>query len=198
MQVNKRELAPLLGVTIPTLDRWLTLWADFPVVTRGGPGAQWSFEAEAACDFVARKREADQRAAAERANRLAQMALPLFDRESPVPLGGATTAAEALTLARLRRIQREEAVANGRLVDAQRATDLLADTFGRLGRGLRSALRQILEAHRLPAGLVREIETAFAEHQRQAVVAIGRQFGEPVTPAVEIDPPRVELRLVAG
>ena len=201
MLVNKRELAPLLGVTIPTVDRWLRMWPEFPVTERGGPGQPWGFDPEAAQAFVAGKREAADHAKLERSERLAQFALPLFDGAEPPVAAGARSAGELLALARLRRLQREEAIAAGRLVDARRAAETLAAVFGRLGRDLRAGLRRIVAAHGIPADAAAEIEAAFAEQQRAAVRRLQADLGGEILPApegAEAPAERPELRLVVG
>ncbi len=200
MVVNKRELAPLLGCTIPTLDRWLRLWPDFPVLERGRCGRLWRFDAEAARAFVQAKRNAEREVKDQRSAALSQLALPLLDDGDPMGAGAGPSPGERLTMARLRRIEREEAVANGRLVDAKRVAEVLGDVFGRLGRGLRSGLRQIMTAHEIPPDTAAAVEAAFAAEQRQAVARLTAELGDAAAPGAEGSRPpgRPELRLVAS
>lgn len=199
MLVNKRECAALLRITLPTLDRWLRDWPEFPVALRGGPGAQWQFDPDAALAFVAEKKEGADRAKQARADDLAQFALPGIGEAEQLPAaGGARTVADLIALARLRRMQREEAVAAGRLVEADRLAPVLADVLGRLGRGLRGALRQALASAGVAPATLAEIEAGFAEQQREAVRRLEAELGSAITaPAGE--PPAQErpaLRLV--
>lgn len=196
--VNKRELSELLGITLPTLDKWLRAWPDFPIAARGGPGSPFRFDPEAARDFVAAKRADRDNEKAERAARLRQFALPLLaDGDAAMEAAGSRSAADLLTLARLRRLQREEAIAAGRLVDARRVAELLGEVFGRLGRDQRHNLHRILRNHALEAGTIAEIEAAFADLQRAAVAEIAATIGTRMAPNPADDEPPV-LRLAAG
>jgi phage terminase Nu1 subunit (DNA packaging protein) len=196
MIVNKREMAALLGCTLPTLDKWLQAWPDFPIVERGRNGQLWQFDAEAACAFVKAKHDAARAEKDRRTAALAQLALPLPGDDGVPGVGGARSAAEMLTMARLRRIQREEEIACGRLVEARRVGAALADVFGRLGRGLRSGLRQVMAAHGVPPDCAAAIEAAFAAQQREAVERISAELGQTIE--APDDQGRAPLRLVAG
>lgn len=72
--VNKRELAHRLGISAPTLDQLLLRNPEFPVLTRGGNGKQWQFDAEAAEAFMASKRQAAEEAREARAAHLRALA----------------------------------------------------------------------------------------------------------------------------
>lgn len=196
--VNKRELAELLGVTLPTLDKWLRAWPDFPIAERGGPGSPFRFDPEAARDFVAAKRADRDNEKAERAARLRQFALPLLaEGDAAMQAESSRSAADLLALARLRRLQREEAIAAGRLVDARRLAEILGEVFGRLGRDQRHHLRRVLRNHSLEAGAITEIEGDFADLQRAAVAEITTAIGTRMAPDPADDEPPV-LRLAAG
>lgn len=196
--VNKRELSELLGVTLPTLDKWLRCWPDFPIAERGGPGSPFRFDPEASRDFVAAKRADRDSAKAERAARLRQFSLPLLaDGDAAMIEPGPRSAADLLTLARLRRLQREEAIAAGRLVDARRLAELLSEVFGRLGRDQRHSVRRVLRDRGVEAGIIADIEAAFAEAQRAAVAAVATAIDTRMAPE-PTDDALPALRLAAG
>lgn len=46
LQVNRRDIASVLGISMPTVDSWVD--RGMPVVTRGGRGVPWAFDV-AAC-----------------------------------------------------------------------------------------------------------------------------------------------------
>jgi phage terminase Nu1 subunit (DNA packaging protein) len=196
MVCNKRELAAALKCSMPTIDAWMMRWPDFPVVQRGTQGAPWAFDPAAVTAFVQARRLAEREAKRERADALAQFVLPLLGDADQAPGAGAPSPAEQLTLARLRRIQREEAIASGRLVEAAPLAAALADVFGRLGRGLRSGLRQVMATHGVPPECAAAVEAEFAAQQRRAVARISAQLAQPI--AAREDEPVPALRLVAG
>lgn len=196
MIVNKRETARLLGCTVPTLDAWLRRYSDLPVVRRGDRCRPWQFDAEAVRAWQSARQEAALVRRRDRADQLAQLALPLIVGQL-VPAAAAGGDIEALiAAAKLRRLQLDEARHAGELVAVAPLRIVLADALGRLGRGLRASLRRIVSEHGIPADCAARIEAAFAADQRQAVEAISAAIGEAV-PAPE-ERARPALRLVAG
>ena len=62
--LNMERLSIALGVSLPTLRRWLLIYGDeFPVVRRGSNGRAYEFDLAAVSAFLDAKREARKLAA---------------------------------------------------------------------------------------------------------------------------------------
>lgn len=148
MEMNKRELATVLGVSLPTISDYLERWPDFPVVKRGCLGQPWAFEPVAVRAFLAERDGARRRAADERRAAVAQFALPLPAAADSAPADVVAGALARMT-ERLREALRTQAAA-GRL-SAEGALHL-ADELGQAERGFVAAVGLAgLETGRRPA-----------------------------------------------
>ncbi len=195
--VTKIELARLLGVSAPTVAAWLRRYPDLPVAAVGRKGRPWRFDPAAVRTFLEAQREAERRMDVARAERVAQFALPLQTQPDRRPSDDGRSPAELLAMVRVRRAEREEAVACGRLVDAAKARASFADVLGRLGRDMRGSVRRLLAEHGVAGDAAAAIEAAVAEQQHQAVARISADLG--AAEAASIEPTeRPVLRLVAG
>ena len=130
--VNKSELRRILGCSLPTLDRWITQYPDFPVLQRGNQGGAWSFNADEVISFLAAKDRSMTDAAKERAQQMHQLA-QVGHNGGPDLLDGApmvSKPSEMLALVRLRKAEREEAQACGHLVEAEPLRQVLEEVLG--------------------------------------------------------------------
>ena len=142
--VNKSELRRILGCSLPTLDRWITQYPDFPVIQRGNQGNVWSFDADEVRAFLAAKDRSVTDAAKERAKQMRQLA-QLGHNGGPDLLDGApmvSKPSEMLALVRLRKAEREEAQACGRLVEAEPLRQVLEEVLGAWRRTQQAWLNQ--------------------------------------------------------
>jgi phage terminase Nu1 subunit (DNA packaging protein) len=170
---NKRELAALLGTTLPTLTAWIDRYGDaFPVEERGTNGRDWKFDPEQVITFLTARRDAEERAEADRAAFLEQFRLPGLD---PADAGtGATKASELLAIARLQALQRKEALENGLLVPTSDVRMALTAALGKLNRAMNAAILQAARKHGLADATLRDIQASFHDAQREFVRAAGR------------------------
>jgi hypothetical protein len=170
MHVNKQELARLLGISLPTVAAYIARYgSDFPVIERGTNGRDWQFEHEDVVAFLARKRAEDREADAERAATLRQFMLPLGHNVGPPIEQSCATPAALLALARLRKLQREEAYENGRLVVAAEIERLLEDMLIDWNRMLHATVRQFGRENSLTNELQERLEVALCACQHKFV-----------------------------
>lgn len=163
MRVNKLELSRLLNISVPTLNAWILKYADaFPVIERGTNGKDWAFDAIAVRAFLAGKQEEEQRSAAARNEQIRQLSLPMGHNGGPAIDGEVPPApmrpADLLAMAKLRRMEREEAYECGRLVrvtELQATLDELTMTWD---AELRTAVRRFGSMHSLSDEMVDELE----------------------------------------
>ena len=174
---NKKQLAKALGVTPPTLDRWLERFGDaVPVLERGSNGRPFRFDIAAVTDFF-RTRQAEEAArTAERDEQLAQLALPGLAPDAPT---GAVTQREiGLALdneakrQKLRRDRRE-------LTDAAEVAAALTSALAALGARLDAIVPQVAAEHHLPPPVVRALADRFAAARAEAVRALQPLIREP-------------------
>ena len=81
--LNMERLSIALGVSLPTLRRWLLIYGDeFPVVRRGSNGRAYEFDLPTVSAFLDAKREARKLAAerqtADTADQLAALQMAAF------------------------------------------------------------------------------------------------------------------------
>jgi phage terminase Nu1 subunit (DNA packaging protein) len=207
LRVNKRELALILNCSVLTLDAHIARHgADVPVVERGTNGRAWAFDPDATRAFLKTKRkereDEQRRAAAKRQAMLLQYTLALGEAENQPSAG--LSASEQLAFARLRRIEREEAVASGRLVDVETLRAPLEETFRTL-RALQ--VRHIIDATRandlsdearqaMIEALERSQREAVAQMQGKLRLGLGRPPG--LRLAVDNDAAPASDRLALG
>jgi hypothetical protein len=171
MQVNKWELAKILGCSLPTLATLIDRYGDdFPVLFRGGPGRGWSFEAEAVQTFMADKRAKDQAGDADRQAALRQFALPLGHNGGPaIDEEPSLRPSEQLMMWKVRKLQREEAYACGRLVEVTKISAALETLLGAWNRELHQTVRRFGQDRGLDDDLVTALDRALSNCQRRFV-----------------------------
>ena len=167
--VNKAEMAHILRVSLPTLTRWLLKYGpEFPVLERGTNGKDYAFDAAEVLEFLRTKQEEQSSSREERDQQLEQLRLDLeLPEMAPAPRG--VSPKEELEIWRLRRLQREEAVAAGALVSASTVRDRVGATLARLSRDAHAFLRQLGQEQHWPDSYTRAVLGRFADHQRATV-----------------------------
>lgn len=162
-----RELALQLDVSRQTLSVWLDRWRDFPIVSRGTNGQKYAFDAAAVFDFLRAKKAEQAAASTARDEALAQLAFPFdLDGEDGAAPAPGVSIKDQIEAVRLRRLQREEAMASGVLVHAADVADTLAACFAQLNRALHAAVRRIGQNHNLPDAVTRSMDAEVTEAQR--------------------------------
>ena len=166
--VNKRELAKLLGVSLPTMSALIDRYPDFPVEQRGGPGVEWKFRADVAKAFIADKKAEAEASSAARNELLAQFALPLLDTEEEAD-GPSPTLSAQDRLAQARALLAEDKLAKERgfLVAKSDMRARLTPVWATLGAFLQSLPADLAERHNLPGAVVRDMRARIAQQQRE-------------------------------
>lgn len=181
--VNKQELAHWLGVSLPTLGRWMLKYgAEFPILERGSNGRDYQFDASAVSAFLRAKQQEQAASKAEQDEQLSQLRLP-FDLPGIEPPPKATSAKEEIEAWKLRKMQREEAEAAGKLVPAAPVADGLRALLARISRDQHAFIRQLGRELSWPDPFVRQVERRMAEQQRATVAALREQLGAVIAPA---------------
>lgn len=175
---NKAELAAKLGVSLPTLSGWILRYPDFPVLSRGSNGRSYVFDFPVVFGYLRDRQQEQARSKAERDEALAQLKLP-FDvpgADAP-PAVKQMSAKEEIEVWRLRKLQREEAEAAGRLIPIAETQAALAAVLGRLNRDVHAFIRQVAREQSWPDSYARTLEARFGDLQRAAVRDLKEQLG---------------------
>jgi len=170
--INRDQMARQLGCSLPTLDAMIKRWADFPVVERGDRGRPWKFDAEAVILFLQEKREEEERNQLEKNELLAQLTLPV---DAPAPNYGNVDVKDLINAAKLRKLEREEAIEKRFLVRTHEVRDALEKALRRYGQAQDSAVDRVARAHNLPHAVKRALAAEFAE-ARTAFVRDAQEF----------------------
>ena len=180
--VNKQRLANWLGVSLPTLSKWLLKYGpDFPVLRSGSNGRDYAFDPAAVAAFLRAKQ--DEQAAEKLATRaavdeqLAQLRLP-FDLPGVEPPPKATSTKDELLAWELRKRQRQEAEAAGQLVPAAAMRTAIQALLGRLSRDAHAFVRQVGREQAWPASVTLAMEKRLADQQRATIDALRTELGD--------------------
>ena len=175
--VNKQGLATLLGISLPTLSRWMLRYGvDFPTLERGTLGREFKFEDAAVIAFLRTKQEEQASSKAEQDEQLAQLLLP-FDLPGVEPPPKATSPKDELAAWELRKRQRIEAEASGKLVPAEPMADAIRTVLARISRDTHAFVRQVGREQGWPDSFTRELEKRLADQQRAAVASLREMLG---------------------
>lgn len=168
--INMRQLANQLRISRQTLTVWLDRWPDFPICERGTNGREYAFDAAAVFDFLRAKQAEDAASTAARDAALAQLTLPfaLLEDDAARPAVGVSLK-DQISALKLRQLQREEAEASSRLVEASEVSHVLVTCFTQLNRALHHAIRQAARDHNLPDAVARSLEGRMEDAQRAFV-----------------------------
>ena len=171
MRVNKIELARIIRCSIPTLNSWIAKYGDeFPVVAAGSHGRDWEFECDEVITFLASKSEEERRQAAERNVQIEQLSLPMGHNGGPLFDGDAAPPplrpADLLAMAKLRRMEREEGYACGRLVVAHEVREAMQAGFVTWRKALHACVDRFVAEHAIPEALKRQLHADLNDCQR--------------------------------
>lgn len=164
--VNKRELARILGVSLPTMTAVLERYPDFPVASRGSNGVPWQFDPELAKAFVLAKRDEERAADAAKSELLAQIALPLDEPQRPGAEGPSLSSVERLQQARALLAEDKLARERGFLVLTTDMRQRLAPLWAELNAALQALPAELGAAYNLPLPVVRDMRRRIASAQR--------------------------------
>jgi phage terminase Nu1 subunit (DNA packaging protein) len=177
MEVNKQELSDILGVSVVTVSDWIRRkYGDsFPVVSRGGNGREWSFDPDQVKAFLARVRDEAQQAEIERNAALRQYMLPMAQNgassEEP-SLAQPIRPQDELMMMKVRRMRREEAYHEGRLIEVARFDEMAEEMFTTWRRLLDEAVLRLATDHDLAPELVADMTLALNGCKRELVSII--------------------------
>lgn len=172
--VNKRELARLLGVSLPTISAYIDRWPSFPVHQEGTNGTEWQFDPVAVRDFL-RQREAEEEAAETRRQaQIAQLAMPL---ESASDGPDEINPGDRLKLIRSLAAEDDLRLKRGFLVSVPAERQSLTAAIARWNRAQVSVIRQAGRDHNLPDAIVRSLMDRMAEAQRQFIADLKLEAG---------------------
>lgn len=166
MLVNKRELARILGVSLPTMTAILDRYPDFPAANKGSNGVPWQFDPELAKAFVLAKREEERAANAAKSELLAQIALPLDEPTETVAEGPSLSPVERLQQARALLAEDKLARERGFLIPTTEMRQRLAPVWAELGNALQALPAELGAHYNLPLPVVRDMRRRIAAAQR--------------------------------
>jgi len=163
--VNAGELCRALGRSRPWLDQRLVEDPNFPVVARGGRGAQWQFDLAEAMAYV----EA---------------------QDTLRALVAVLTPQSRLAEAKAKMAEMEIAERMGRLIDAEEMQQVLGSAFAALGSAIDSTLDQLARRHGWSEAVRFDAGDAFDAARRAFVASASRiPEAEPLdTPEAQCNP----------
>ena len=175
LRLNKRELARVLSVSLPTVGAWIERYPDFPVLQSGTNGREYQFDPVAVRAFIAARQAEEERVDAERAAAIDQLGLALEDQADGAP--AALTARERLDHVRALQAEDKLRVERGFLVSVPAPRQAMNAAIARMNRTLTAALRQGGRDFNLPDAVVRGLLERIAEAQRQLIRELGDEAG---------------------
>lgn len=154
-EVNLKELATALQVSLPTMQRLIETYPELPILERGGLGKSWRFELEAAVQFFVDRRAEEEAADAAKNAALAQLILPLkrIDKD-----GAEISLDDQLKAVRLRKALQDEQVAAGFLVPTAEIRAALEKVFRQHGQIMKTMINRVCSTHNLPEPVRRALE----------------------------------------
>ncbi len=145
IELNLKEMAAVLSVSVPTLSTWVRRSPGFPVVQYGSKDRPWKFDPEAVVGYIQAKDQASQAATRERNRKHAEMlASPVNEPRAGMSLD------DELKVMKIRALEREEAKETRQLVPVAEVTQALEWVFGRLQNTMDARLQRIMATHNLP------------------------------------------------
>lgn len=177
--VNKRELANILGVSLPTIGAWIDRYPALPIVERGTNGKEWRFDPAAVRAFMVEREAEEEAAEAARAATLAQLALPITDPGDAF--------AQGITLDDIKTIKATDDLRRQRgfLTSVPETRQALTSAIARWNRAQRAVIAQAARDFALPDAVRRALEERFEDAQRQFVQALRTDAGLSEEPASE-------------
>lgn len=174
--VNKKELAKRLGCSLPTLDRIIERYPDFPIAQPGSNGRQYLFDAAVVVAYIREQQEREKAEAARRDTLLDQLVLPLAATDEPDAPDGRLSPTQRLQLARAHREERRLASDAGLLTPTPRVQAALAETLGGLARFLDGLPQTLGRRYNLPEVVVTAMKRDLDEQRRQLVTDLKKKL----------------------
>ncbi|KAA0571085.1 terminase small subunit [Azospirillum sp. Sh1] len=175
--VNKKELAKRLRCSLPTLDRVIERYPDFPIAQPGSNGRQYLFDAAVVVAYIREQQEREKAEAARRDTLLDQLVLPLVAADDqPDAPDGRLSPTQRLQLARAHREERKLASDAGLLTPTPRVQAALAETLGGLARFLDGLPQTLGRRYNLPEVVVTAMKRDLDEQRRQLVTDLKKKL----------------------
>ncbi|WP_428485968.1 terminase small subunit [Rhodopila sp.] len=174
VRVNKRELARVLAVSLPTINAYLDRYTDFPVLQEGTNGREWQFDATAVRAFMAAKEREEEAAELRKQEQIAQLAMPLestSDQPSEINPG------DRLKLIRSLAAEDELRLKRGFLVSVPAQRQALTAAVARWNRAQLATIRQAGRDFNLPDSVIRSLLDRLGEAQRQLIADLKMDAG---------------------
>ena len=161
--VNKRELASILDISLPTLDSLIDRHGDaFPIVQRGSNGVAWQFDPEAVTAFLRAYQAREEAELAARAEALDQFRLPGLE---PAPTPAGAKPKDILDTLRAQRLQHDMAKQAGHLVWTTQVRQQLVTAVTLLNTFLHGLPGQCGRRFNLPDAVVTDMARLIADQQ---------------------------------
>lgn len=177
--VNKKELAKVMGVSLPTLDRLIDRYDDFPIKQKGGNGQDYSFNAKKVKAFLKKQRAIEEKNLADRADLLLDLNIVLPGHEEGGP---GITPNQELALVRAERERRKLKQEAGFLVDTASIRQQMTPVFVGLGQFMTNMPGRLGKRFNLPVEVVDAMGDEMADELRRVVAklekVIARQHDE--------------------
>lgn len=174
LTVNKKELAKKLRVSLPTLDRLIDEYQDFPISAGGSTGRPYEFDLAAVDEFLGSKRDAEEAAIAER--------LSLFDGLdlTSVQRGDAAgmTPGQQLSAVRVQRELRKMRQEDGFLVDVSELRMALSGPISDLVSMLDGLPDRMGRRFNLPVDVTEAMRSEIDEERRKIHAAMMESLNE--------------------
>lgn len=174
-EANKAELADVLGVSLPTLDRLIKRYDDFPVAERGSNGRAYVFLVEDVKTFLDGKRAEEEEAAARHLDLLQDLQGSPTDDDAPARM----SPAQELALAKAERERRKLRLEAGYLIDTATFRQALLPVFMELGQFIQGQPARIGRRFNLPAEVIDAMTAENADELRRFVDKMKRAHGLP-------------------
>ena len=167
--VNKKELAKIMDVSLPTLDRLIDRYDDFPIEQKGGNGQDYSFHAKEVKTFLDGQRALEEKSLADRADLLLDLNIALPGHEDG---GTGITPNQELSLVRAERERRKLQRESGLLVDIASIRQLMTPVFVNLGQFMTNVPGRLGKRFNLPAEVVDAMSDEMADELRRVVAKL--------------------------
>ncbi len=162
---NKKELAKALDCSLPTLDRLIDRFDDFPIEQKGGNGVDYVFIVEDVKAYLEKIHAAELAAAEDRLELFADLKI---DRPGQATEGGITPA-QRLSLVRAERETRKMKLEAGFLMDVATFKQEFAPVLGGLGQFLNGIPRRMGRRFNLPDEVILAMEDEMADELYRVV-----------------------------
>ena len=160
--LNKRELAKEIDCSLPSLNRLIERYDDFPIEEPGSNGVGYKFDAAAVSEFIETKRVAEESALEARLDLLSDLNLSP-DRDIPAGLTPSQELAKVRAVGERRKIQRED----GLLIDTATLSMRLSGVFQHFSQYLDGLPDRMGRRFNLPDEVVEALRSELNDERRR-------------------------------